>query len=211
MKFLSFKSVVATGALSVAGLGLIGIGTHATFNVDPSANQVVSSGTLAVAASSPSDPSCLTSAANCTNITLTSSTNNASSFSTGPQELVLTNVGTLPAFYTTLGITDSLTTNTLASESYLCLTDSNNNVLYNGPFSGASSLSFHDSIPVSAAAGNQLIDYVTIYAGNGSSQCGAVTKPFQTGVTGANPGAASLTNDAMGESIDPTFTFTFTA
>jgi hypothetical protein len=46
MKFLSFKSVVATGALSVAGLGLIGIGTHATFSVDPSANQVISTGTL---------------------------------------------------------------------------------------------------------------------------------------------------------------------
>ena len=99
----------------------------------------------------------------------------------------------------------------MTSESYLCLTDSNNNVLYNGPFSGASSLSFHDSIPVSAAAGNQLIDYVTIYAGTGSNQCGAVTTPFQTGITGSNPGAASLTNAAMGQSIDPTFTFTFTA
>ena len=107
MKFLSFKSVVATGALSVAGLGLIGMGTHATFNVDPSANQVISSGTLAVVASSPSDPTCLTYLANCPNITLTSSANNGSSFTTGPEELVLTNVGTLPAFYTTLGITNA--------------------------------------------------------------------------------------------------------
>ena len=211
MKFLSFKSVVATGALSVAGLGLIGVGTHATFSVDPAANQVISSGTLAVAASSPSDPSCLTSAANCTDITLTSSANNGSSFTTGPEELVLTNVGTLPAFYTTLGITNADPSNALASEAYLCLTDSNNNVLYNGPFSGASSLSFHDSIPVSAAAGNQLIDFVSIYAGSGSSQCGAVTTPYHTGVTGSNPAAPSLTNDAMGQSIDPTFTFTFTA
>jgi len=211
MKFLSFKSVVTTGALSVAGLGLVGMGAHATFSVNPSANQVISSGTLAVVASSPSDPSCLTSAANCSDITLTSSTNNGSSFTTGPQELVLTNVGTLPAFYTTLGITDALPTNTLASESYLCLTDSNNNVLYNGLFSGASSLSFHASIPVIASAGNQLIDYVTIYAGSGSSQCGGVTTPFHTGVTGSNPAALSLTNLAMGQSIDPTFTFTFTA
>ena len=211
MKFLSFKSLAATGAFSIAGLGLIGMGTHATFSVDPSANQVISSGTLAVVASSPSDPTCLTSAANCSNITLTASTNNGSSFTTGPEELVLTNVGTLPAYYTTLGITNAYAANTLTSESYLCLTDSNNNVLYNGPFSGASSLSFHDSIPVSAAAGNQLIDYVTIYAGTGSSQCGAVTTPFQTGITGSNPGAASLTNAAMGQSIDPTFTFTFTA
>jgi hypothetical protein len=211
MKFLSFKSVVATGALSVAGLGLVGMGAHATFSVDPSANQVISSGTLAVVASSPSDPTCLTYTANCPNITLTSSTNNGSSFSTGPEELVLTNVGTLPAFYTTLGITDADAANTLSSESYLCLTDSNNNVLYNGPFSGASTLSFHDSIPVSAAQGNQLIDYVTIYAGTGSSQCGAVTKPFSTGVTGSNPAAPSLTNAAMGQSLDPTFTFTFTA
>jgi hypothetical protein len=129
----------------------------------------------------------------------------------GPEELVLTNVGTLPAFYTTLGITNGDPTNSLFNESYLCLTDSNNNVLYNGPLSGASSLSFHDSIPVSAAAGNQLIDWVTIYAGNGSSQCGAVTHAYDTGVTGSNPAAASLTNDAMGQSIDPTFTFTFTA
>jgi hypothetical protein len=211
MKFLSFKSVVATGALSVAGLGLIGMGTHATFSVDPSANQVISTGTLAVVASSPSDPSCLTSAANCSNITLTASTNNGSSFTTGPEELVLTNVGTLPAFYTSLGIADAWTTNTLASESYLCLTDSNNNVLYNGLLSGVSSLSFHDSIPVSGAGGNQLIDYMTIYAGSGSSQCGAVTAPFQTGVTGSNPAALSLTNAAMDQSIDPTFTFTFTA
>jgi hypothetical protein len=211
MKFLSFKSVVATGAFSVAGLGLIGMGTHETFSVAPSVNQVISSGTLAVVASSPSDPSCLTSAANCSNITLTSSANNGSSFTTGPEELVLTNVGTLPAFYTTLGIADAWTSNTLASEAYLCLTDSNNNVLYNGPFSGASSLSFHDSIPVSAAAGNQLIDYVTIYAGSGSSQCGAVTTAYQVGVTGSNPAAPSLTNAAMGQSIDPTFTFTFTA
>ena len=211
MKFLSFKSIVATGAFSVAGLGLIGMGTHATFSVSPSADQVISTGTLAVVASSPSDPSCLTSAANCSNITLTSSSNNGSSFTTGPEELVLTNVGTLPAFYTTLGITDALAPNSLANESYLCLTDSNNNVLYNGLFSGASSLSFHDSIPVSAAAGNQLIDYVTIYAGSGSSQCGSVTTPYHTGVTGSNPSALSLTNPAMGQSIDPTFTFTFTA
>ncbi|MGC1238339.1 MAG: hypothetical protein WA860_06080 [Acidimicrobiales bacterium] len=211
MKFLSFKSVLATGALSVAGLGLIGMGTHATFSVDPAANQVISTGTLAVVASSPSDPACLTYAANCANITLTSSANNGSSFTTGPEELVLTNVGTLPAFYTTLGITNADGPNTLASESYLCLTDSNNNVLYNGLLSGASSLSFHDSIPVSQAAGNQLIDYVTIYAGNGSSQCGAVTTPYWTGITGSNPAALSLTNAAMGQSIDPTFTFTFTA
>jgi hypothetical protein len=211
MKFLSFKSVAAAGAFSVAGLGLIGMGTHATFSVDPSANQVISSGTLNVVASSPSDPTCLTSAANCANITLTSSDNNGSSFTTGPEELILTNVGTLPAFYTTLGIADAWTTNSLYNESYLCLTDSNNNVLYNGPISGATSLSFHDSIPTDPGAGNYLEDLVTIYAGSGSSQCGAVTKPFAAGVTGANPAAPSLTNDAEGQSIDPTFTFTFTA
>jgi len=211
MKFLSFKSVATTGALSVAGLGLIGMGAHATFSVNPAANQVISAGTLNVVASSPSDPSCLTPAAGCSNITLSSSSNNGSSFTTGPEELVLTNLGTLPATYTSLDIADAWTPNTLSSEAYLCLTDSNNNVLYNGPFSGVSPFTFNDPIPTDPGAGNQLIDYVTIYAGDGSSQCGAVTTPWQTGVTGSNPAAPSLTNDAMGQSIDPTFTFTFTA
>jgi hypothetical protein len=211
MKFLSFKSVVATGALSVAGLGLIGIGTHATFSVDPSANQVISAGTLSVVASSPSDPSCLTYSANCSNISLTASTNNGSSFTTGPQELVLTNVGTLSAFYTNLAITDAWTPNTLYSESYLCLMDSNNNVIYNGLISGAGSIAFHDPIPTDPAAGNQLIDYATIYAGTGASPCGG-TAPWATPVVpGSNPAALSLTNAAEGQSIDPTFTFTFTA
>jgi hypothetical protein len=210
MKFLSFKSVVTTGALSVAGLGLIGMGAHATFSVNPAANQVISSGTLNVVASSPSDPSCLTPAANCANITLSPDANNGSSFTTGPEELVLTNEGTLPAFYTNLGITDAWTPNTLYNESYLCLMDSNNNVLYNGLLSGAGSISFHDSIPVSQAAGNQLIDYATIYAGSGVSPCGSATA-WQTPTPGVNSAALSLTNDAMGQSIDPTFTFTFTA
>jgi hypothetical protein len=210
MKFLSFKSVLATGALSVAGLGLIGMGTHATFSVDPSANQVVSTGTLAVVASSPSDSSCLTAAANCTNITLTSSTNNGSSFTTGPQEIVLTNVGTLSAFWTTLGITNGDGANALSNQAYLCLMDVNGNVLYNGLFSGASSLSEHDPIPTSAAAGNTLINYATIYAGTGSSPCGGAA-PFGDATAGPNPAAQTLTNAAMGESIDPTFTFTFTA
>ncbi|MEO9181734.1 MAG: hypothetical protein ABI298_08815 [Acidimicrobiales bacterium] len=211
MKFLSLKSLAATGALGVAGLGLIGIGAHATFTVSPSSNQVISSGTLAVNASSPSDPSCLNAAANCTNITLTPSTNNGSSFTTGVQQIVLTNVCTLPAYYTSLGITNASGANAFSNEAYLCLTDSNNNVLYNGLFSGASTIAEHDSIPVSAAAGNTLVDDVTVYAGTGSSQCGAVTTPYHTGVTGSNPAAQSLNNDAMGQSIDPTFTFTFTA
>jgi hypothetical protein len=90
------------------------------------------------------------------------------------------------------------------------LQDSNHNVLYNGPFSSAPTIDEHDSIPTSAAAGNYILTYVTFYAGPTTVEPCGDNGPFGADSSTTNPAASSLVNAAEGETMEPTFTFTFT-
>jgi len=208
---MKLRFVAMTGVLALAGLGLVGAGAHAVFDTNVTATQQVTSGTLHVAIWDTLDPSCPNAAANCQATTLATPPAVGSSFVVGPEPIYVTNNGTLPAFWTGIGITDQGTGDSdLASESYLCLQDSNQNVLYNGPFSSAPTIDEHDSIPTSAAAGNFIISYVTFYAGPTTVEPCGDNGPFGADSSTMNPAASSLVNAAEGETMEPTFTFTFT-
>ncbi len=208
---MKLRFVAMTGVLSLAGLGLVGAGAHAIFATNVTATQQITSGALHVAIWDTLDPTCPNAAANCQATTLATPPAVASSFVVGPEPIYVTNNGTLPAFWTGIGITDQGTGDSaLASESYLCLQDSNYNVLYNGPFSSASTFAEHDSIPTSAAAGNFILTYVTFYAGPTTVEPCGDNGPFGTDPAGMNPAASSLGNEAEGETMEPTFTFSFT-
>jgi len=129
----------------------------------------------------------------------------------GPEPIYVTNNGTLPAFWTGIGITDQGTGDSnLASESYLCLQDSNHNVLYNGPFSLAPTIDEHDSIPTSAAAGNFILSYATFYAGPTTLEPCGDNGPFGTDSSTIEPCGFVSCQRGRGETMEPTFNFTFT-
>src|ERR1035438_5379345 len=48
MKLFSIKNLAMTGALSVAGLGLIGVGAHAVFTQNTTSQQTITAGTMNV-------------------------------------------------------------------------------------------------------------------------------------------------------------------
>ena len=208
---MKLRFVAMTGVLSLAGLGLVGAGAHAVFDTNVTATQQITSGTLHVAIWDTLDANCPNAAADCQATTLATPPPVGSSFVIGPEPIYVTNNGTLPAFWTGIGMTDQGTGDSaLASESYLCLQDSNYNVLYNGPFSSASTFPEHDSIPTSAGAGNYILTYVTFYAGPTSVEPCGDNGPFGADGSTMNPAAASLDNAAEGETMQPTFTFSFT-
>jgi hypothetical protein len=208
---MKLRFVAMTGVLSLAGLGLVGAGAHAVFSTNVTATQQITSGSLHVAIWDTLDLTCPNAAANCQATTLATPPAVGSSFVVGPEPIYVTNNGTLPAFWTGIGMTDQGTgDSSLASESYLCLQDSNHNVLYNGPFSSASTFPEHDSIPTSAGAGNYILTYVTFYAGPTTVEPCGDNIPFGVDTSTTNPAALSLGNEAEGETMQPTFTFSFT-
>ena len=198
-----------TGALSVGGLGLVGMGTHATFMQDTVSQQSITSGTLDVTLSG-------SGVLSNNNQTLTlpaigNPTPVGSTFTTGPTLITMTNVGTLPAAEITQTIAVSGGSG-LAAQAYACETSfagPNQTlpiVIYNGLLSGlVGTMSINGSIPVSGTDGYSL----EIFAGSVTTACGTATvgHPPVSGLSGA----PSLTNTAEGQTITVSNTVHYTA
>jgi hypothetical protein len=215
MKLFKFKNMAMIGAMSIAGVGLIGIGAHATYNTVAGASQTINTGTLSVSASSSTGTCATMVGTNCSSWTLPLVAGVGSTFDTGPLLVTLTNTGTLPAWYQQQLVTLTTTGGTnFANDANVCQfsvgTDGHYAGLnYDGPISGApGQLSFNEP-PPSEGAGNAATYEilpgeadsfsVDFYAGGAASQGSP-----------CNATAASLTNVDEGQGATLTFSYTWT-
>ncbi len=218
MKLLSLKNLAMTGALSVAGLGLIGAGAHATFYQSVSSAQTVTAGQLHVILQAEGASGDGTTG---NPLVLPAVGPTQSSF-VASNPITVTNVGNINATEASIQIgatTDGSTASgVMQSQLWACLS-SGTTIVFNEPLNTAIG---YGTITVGAQVLPPNDNYtLTIYAGSTDAGCGAQftavsggafqPTPTQSIVSGAtNPSAASLTNAAQGGVVTPTFTMTVT-
>jgi predicted ribosomally synthesized peptide with SipW-like signal peptide len=202
MRILSLRRLAMAGALSVAGLSLVGMGTNAVFTAQTTSNQQITAGTVSVAISSPSSPGCASASDGCQSLTLPPVGPTTSTFTTTDQTITVTNTGNIPLNELDLsfGVTNS--GSDLATQAYVCL--GTTGTVPGGPFSqisddplaglvGASSI--HSGTPL-MVPGSTYTFLVNVYAGSETTACGAES-------------VAPLTGDATTENVTLTSSFTF--
>lgn len=206
---MNIRKLAIMGVSGAAGLGLIGVGSHAAFTQNTASDQQVTAGTMKVVLSQ--GPA--TNASNAT-LNLPAAGPESSSFQTGDTLLTITNQGNVAinAIENTINDTAGLTgaNQALHNEVFVCEA-SDGGVIYNGPLSAAPI-----NIPVAggiAPNGGTDTYSVNIYAGTDqATACGANTTGQATPASPApNPAASSLNNDAEGGVIDPSVTLSYTA
>jgi hypothetical protein len=207
-----FRTIAMVGAMSIAGLGLIGAGAHAIFTTSTTSTQNITAGTLSVVLSSPA-----ATAGNGTGtLTLGAYGPTASTFTTGDDTVTMTNNGTIPASELTETIGTDYPTSTLAGELYVCEVSygpglTPDYVIYNGPLTSA----LYTQAITGTIAVNGIDEYTTnIYAGSEPTLCGDnfTAGPLANAGVGtivtadATSPAPALDNSVMGESLDVTLT-----
>jgi hypothetical protein len=194
MRLLKFKNMAMIGAMSMAGVGLIGVGAHATFTQGATNAQTISTGTMAVVLYSPTALSGNSTAS----LVLANYGPVGSTFSTGREPITVVNNSTIPVtgVSATFGATGGSVP--LYNELNICLEDNAGNVVWQGLLSAATGTATIPSLgPI--AVGGQETYYVTYYAGAQSfpgSDCAATT-------------AASLDNTVSNQNVTPTVTITY--
>lgn len=216
MKFLKFKNMAMIGALSIAGVGLVGVGVHATFTTSTASAQTVTAGTLGLTLTSPGASGNGTLASP---LVLPASPYEGSTFAVA-NDVTVHNTGNIPATETSITIgatTDGSTASTdMEGELWACLS-SDGVVIFNEPLSVATG---YGTFTVGATMLPPSDEYMlTVYAGNAPTICGATF----TGVSGgsfnnandltvapiANSAALSLNGDSEGGVVTPTMTMTY--
>jgi hypothetical protein len=215
MKLFKFKSMAMIGAMSLAGVGLIGVGTHATYFSTAGASQTINTGTLAVSASSTTGTCATMVGTNCEAWTLPLVAGVGSTFDTGPLMVTLTNTGTLPAWYKTQAVTLSTTGGgNFAADANVCQFSVGTGghyagLNYDGSIAGApAALSFSEPPPSEGPSNAAIYEIlpgqsdslsVDFYAGGAAVQgspCNAAAIP-------------SLTNVDEGQGATLTFAYTW--
>lgn len=210
------------GAMSIAGVGLIGVGAHATFYTGTQSVQSINAGTLDMT-SSGSSGGCAAydGNGNCTSwaVALSPTTGVGSTFDSGPITITETNTGSLAAWYNsqTWSVVTSGGTN-FAADASVCIWSTGVDSHYQGPnytgsisgvtagnispsgYAGESGNSAYYSIQP-AASDNYVVDF---YAGDsGYIPAAAPTYAACSASTG------SLTNVDEGQGATVTFADTF--
>lgn len=222
MKLFSLRNLALTGALSIAGLGLIGVGAHAVFTTSTQSSQTIAAGTLDVS-SSGSSGSCAAydNIGNCTSwgVTVSPSSGFGSTFDSGPIAITLTNTGSLAAWYASQTWTVSTTGGTdFASDASVCVWSTGVDGHYQGPnYSGSIagltvgsiasySLATETGSPaVYSIQPTQSDDYVVdFYAGDGG-----YTPSAAPAYANCAPSTGSLTNVDEGQGATVTFSNTW--
>lgn len=200
---MDLRKLALFGVSGVAGLGLIGVGAHATFTQNTVSSQQISSGHMKVVLSQ--GPA--TDASGPT-LTLPALGPVGSSFTTGDQTITITNQGNIPVneILSTPGDTvgSGAASQALAAEAYLCEVSSGT-VIYNGPLASAGAQPIAGTLAPSATDSYT----VNVYAGSEQTACGSVTSVGASAVSGTST-APSLTNDAQDGVITPTLTVSYT-
>ncbi len=201
MKLFSWKNLAMTGALIIAGLGLIGVGAHAVFTQNTTSQQTITAGALNVTLHSDS-ANLVVSGDNTATLTLDPiSADEGSSFEEA-YHVVITNNGNIPVNEVSYQLSDTNNGGTngpaLEYESWACLyagsgaVDGNQGEVYfNSPLStaitwGAGASKYLTLSPAPGAGSTD--DYtLVIYAGPtentgcGSEYDGYTNSPFSIG------------------------------
>jgi hypothetical protein len=219
---MKLRTVLVAGATSIVGLGLIGVGAHATFTTNSTTGQVVTVGTWGVTYSGSciEDAACPVDSSNNlfslssdgTTLTFTPFIASTSSFSTGNQEVSATNAGSIQLTDPTW-VVNATGGPDLTSQAYVCATstgigtDDTNVVLYNGPLSGFTGTTYSLSSDVLSTTGpttttsgptDNLV--VNVYAGSEATLCGSNTTAGTTATAGPS-NAPAISGAAIGENI----------
>jgi len=193
-----FRTVAMAGSLGVAALGLIGAGAHAVFTTSTTSSQQITAGTLSVEVSAPGATCTATDAfGHCTAISLPVVGPVSSTFDTTPVDITLTNVGSLPAYFTSVTVSDPNSNSIFQSELGVCeyglgtdghyLGVENNGLL--SDIEGTQDLSGSGPYYV-IQPGDSDAYSVDFYAGGNSSVCGGSAIPSLT--NGAENGSVTV-------------------
>ena len=209
-----FRTIAMVGAMSIAGLGLIGAGAHAVFTTSTTSSQQITSGNLSVVLNAPGGGT----GQNTSALTLPAVGPTQSSFTTGDQEVDMINNGNIDAAEITLTLTSTYPTSALADELNVCLISTGlgnapgtEYLFYNGPLSGTQGVAYNiENAPNVLVPGGMDNTFIDVYAGDVTTSCGANTTPGSYSYP--SPGtstSASLDNSAMNESINISETITY--
>ncbi|HUZ39981.1 MAG TPA: SipW-dependent-type signal peptide-containing protein [Acidimicrobiales bacterium] len=216
MKLFNFRNLAMTGALSVAGLGMIGVGAHAVFTQDTTSAQSITAGTMNVTLNSAT----ATAGWNTPNLTLATANAFESSSFAEVSNVTITNNGNIPVSEVALKISDVNNNADMQGALWACIY-SDGELLVNEPLT---TIEGYGSAVVggSIAAGGTDSYSVVIYAGTTDGGCGAAFTGFSGGAYtsnepysgtpafGTNPAALSLDNGAQGGTVIPTLTVSYT-
>jgi len=203
---MKLRAIALAGVVSVAGLGLIGAGAHAVFTTSTASSQTITAGTLDVVVSSPDAPGCTLVSDGCTSLTLNPVGPVGSTFDTKASVVTLTNVGNIPANYSTVTLSETDNNSTFKSETGLCdyslggdgaghFVGVDNNGLLTAQLG---TFSISGTGPEYVIQPGETDSYsVDFYAGQASTVCGGTALP-------------SLTQAAQGGSLTATLSYGFT-
>ncbi len=204
MKIMNIRTLAVLGVSGAAGLGLIGVGSHAAFTQDTASNQSITAGTMKVVISE-GDPT----ASSGSSLALAPLVSAGSSFTTGDHTITITNQGNVAVneITSTPGDTVAAGVNNaaLASHAYLCEVSSGT-VIYNGLLQSAPAQAINGSLAADATDSYT----VNVYAGSEPTACGTETTVGAPAVAGTS-NAPALDNSAQGGVIDPSMTVSYTA
>jgi predicted ribosomally synthesized peptide with SipW-like signal peptide len=218
MKLFKFKNLAMMGAMSVAGLGLVGAGAHAVFTSSTASTQTITAGTLAVVVSAPHS-TCPSYTYGCQSLILNPVGPVGSTFTTGDQAVTATSTGSLPAYETGWTLTASPQSQ-LASEASVCIVRQAASgswpgrwVYYNGPLSGVNGVLVPiKGWPALITGGATDTYIVNVYAGTETTACGAATyssTPQWTAATTGSSTAPVLNSDSGGFSMTVSVALTY--
>jgi predicted ribosomally synthesized peptide with SipW-like signal peptide len=199
------RKLATLGGVGLAGIALIGAGAMATFTQETTSSQAVTAGTMNVVLSHNGGPQSQT-------LSLPAVGPVGSTFTMGPNEVQIDNIGNIPANEIKVQVTDANNNQALHDGVFVCLY-SNGYLLFNEPLTVAEGYG-----PI--AVGTQLVpppDHYTlvVYAGGAYTGCGPTSTSIAGGAfqpggpsyagalpnLGTNPGAASLPNPAQGGTL----------
>jgi len=181
------RKVFTVGALGVAAFALIGTGAGATFLDGAQAKQVITSGTMNMTITSPAEGASRTLDGK--TLTLKPYGPVGSTFSTGPQTIIVSNNSNIDAKLVKLEVTAPTTNTELADGIYVKIQVTGATVpVYNGLLSGLESSVSPVISGQTIKSGSSMSAIVTFYAG--------ADKP-------------TLPNGAQGGVVVPTFSVSF--
>ncbi len=211
-----FRTLATVGVMSVAGLGLIGVGAHAVFTQNTTSQQAITAGVMNVTLSSSGVGD---TGQNTPTLTIAPLTGVGSTFMTAADEITITNNSPFPVTEVALQLSDVNNNATLQGETWACFY-SDSELLVNEPLTTVEG--YGAAVVGGGIAAGGTDTYTAIfYAGAIDTGCGPAFTGFSgsaytsyegyagTPAFGGNPGAASLTNGAEGGTVVPMVTLTY--
>jgi hypothetical protein len=186
---MKLKSIAMTGVLSLAGLGLIGVGAHGVFTQNTTSAQTITAGTMNVTLNS--DGGTVVSGWNSANLVLAPVNAYEGSSFVEAYHVIMTNNGNIPVNEITYQLTDIAGTSpasvALQNEMWACLYSGTGNmygnegeVYFNSPLTTVTGWGAGASKFLTLAVGATDDYTVVIYAGSTDNGCGSEYDGFSS-------------------------------